>query len=898
MNSLNKKLLIGVASLILLLVGLLSALKLSQRRQIIETKAVETPASLSLSPSSGTYSQASIRSFENNWLKVTIYEDTLGFDIIQKNSNKIWRMSDNLSNGISIKTKNGVKQVSFSDAEERTIEPFQESNGEGVRITLKGFHSDTGLLGAALTIKITLENSKPEILVEIETSENEEFQITEVEYPPFFKSEQSEGSYAVIPLDQGFILPAKFKEEVRYELPLLEHTRSWFGAVSGNQGFIEIIETPWDVNILVNHLPGGPTSIGLKWESSLGKMAYPRRLRLSFQDSASYVTIAKSYRRYLQEQGSWKSLTEKAKEVPNVKRLAGMNVVPISICTYEGSPTLQVINTFSEAAEKVRNLYQLGYRNLFIHVDGWGKGGYDNFHPDALPPCPEAGGWEGLHKLSEAAKQANYLFGLHDNYHDFYFDSPAFDEKLTMKDANGNFPVYSWYPGGKQSVLCTRVALPFLQHTLEEMHNHNINLTAYYLDSFSAIMLEECYDPNHPMTRKQAAEYRAQLLDYVRSLGIAVSSEQGADWAISHLDFVYWILGPKFGIPVPLFNLVYHDALVTPVGLDAPVTPVGGYNNISQKYLYSLLYGENMLILSPSGRSKVEAISSLSKIHQYTAFDELVNHRIVSDDYAIQESEFASGVKVWVDFNHSLYQITGVPGVSEEKRCLLNPQYQVEVNASDFQYLGDRKFSNTFKWDVRDQLPKEDFKAFVHLFPFKKGNIAGGYNHDLSRPTSTWQLGEVITDGPYTLELPKDLSPGVYDLFTGLFNDKKGNRVDLINSDPLNKVFLGEVIVEGSEGNISSIRFEPVQREKNICDLCGNGVCDEGENSSYCREDCQTFLAGDANKDGRVDSEDFALLVEDYLKEPEHNTDFNSDGRVDSEDFAILQSNYLKEGDK
>jgi len=51
---------------------------------------------------------------------------------------------------------------------------------------------------------------------------------------------------------------------------------------------------------------------------------------------------------------------------------------------------------------------------------------------------------------------------------------------------------------------------------------------------------------------------------------------------------------------------------------------------------------------------------------------------------------------------------------------------------------------------------------------------------------------------------------------------------------------------------------------------------------------------GDANGDGRVDSEDFSLLVEDYLKEPLHNTDFNSDGRVDSEDFAILQANYLK----
>jgi len=60
------------------------------------------------------------------------------------------------------------------------------------------------------------------------------------------------------------------------------------------------------------------------------------------------------------------------------------------------------------------------------------------------------------------------------------------------------------------------------------------------------------------------------------------------------------------------------------------------------------------------------------------------------------------------------------------------------------------------------------------------------------------------------------------------------------------------------------------------------------------REVTPTPTVGDANKDGRVDSEDFALLLEDYLKEPVHDTDFNSDGRVDSEDFAILQANYLK----
>ena len=52
------------------------------------------------------------------------------------------------------------------------------------------------------------------------------------------------------------------------------------------------------------------------------------------------------------------------------------------------------------------------------------------------------------------------------------------------------------------------------------------------------------------------------------------------------------------------------------------------------------------------------------------------------------------------------------------------------------------------------------------------------------------------------------------------------------------------------------------------------------------------LLPGDANGDGVVGGTDLELLKGDYLGTPEHNTDFNSDGRVDSEDFAILQANY------
>lgn len=71
-----------------------------------------------------------------------------------------------------------------------------------------------------------------------------------------------------------------------------------------------------------------------------------------------------------------------------------------------------------------------------------------------------------------------------------------------------------------------------------------------------------------------------------------------------------------------------------------------------------------------------------------------------------------------------------------------------------------------------------------------------------------------------------------------------------------------------------------------------NGVTTESGLGNFLFKVIPSSFPGDADRDGVVDGDDLNLLKQDYLGEPVNNTDFNSDGRVDSEDFAILQSNY------
>ena len=67
----------------------------------------------------------------------------------------------------------------------------------------------------------------------------------------------------------------------------------------------------------------------------------------------------------------------------------------------------------------MRELKSLGVDKLYLHLDGWAEPGYDNNHPDYLPACTEAGGWEGMKELSDTMKELGFMFGIHDQYRDF-----------------------------------------------------------------------------------------------------------------------------------------------------------------------------------------------------------------------------------------------------------------------------------------------------------------------------------------------------------------------------------------------------------------------------------------------------------------------------------------------
>ena len=78
--------------------------------------------------------------------------------------------------------------------------------------------------------------------------------------------------------------------------------------------------------------------------------------------------------------------------------------------------------------------------------------------------------------------------------------------------------------------------------------------------------------------------------------------------------------------------------------------------------------------------------------------------------------------------------------------------------------------------------------------------------------------------------------------------------------------------------------------------VCGNGVCESGENSSSCPTDCPTTtprsLTADFNSDNKVDVIDLGIFLSNWGSASKPSADLNQDGKVDVIDLGIMLSNW------
>ena len=563
----------------------------------------------------------------------------------------------------------------LASAARKTAAPYRSGFQRGVKISLSGFRAPDGRdADARLDLFVGLDGKDEDFVCRI-LADDGDARVRELLWPASFEP----GSFgsAVVPFMQGMLLPKDWPRAVR-PYDSMSYGRGlympWWGFDRDGASVLVLLETPDDAGCRFGHPAGGPTSIDVRWVHSLGRWSYPRVVRFAFLDEGGYVGLAKRYRRYVVEAGRFVSLEEKMARNPLVGKLIGAPVVHTSIL-YHVQPQSSYYDrkdpaknhqlvSFDKRAVELKALSDLGVGRAYIHLDGWGLRGYDNLHPDILPPSPEAGGWDGMKRFAEACDELGFVFAIHDQYRDYYLDAATYNPRNAQVGEDGRREFHSTWYGGTQTYLCPSLAPGYVARNHRAILDHGVKLRGAYLDVFAVVPPDECANPEHPVTRSECLAFRGACFDFVRSYGGIVSSEEPADWAVPKLDLVHHGpfpldpnpgSGPAMGIPVPLFDLVYHDAILLPWSLGKgawgiPETDLGFLHGLGHA-------GLPYLSIAPSA-AELEQVRTMCALNARLGTVELAGHEFLEGSFRRQRFTYADGTVVTIDLDAGTWDVT------------------------------------------------------------------------------------------------------------------------------------------------------------------------------------------------------------------------------------------------
>ncbi len=434
----------------------------------------------------------------------------------------------------------------------------------------------------------------------------------------------------------------------------------FWGMAAANHGLVGIIETPDDAHLDLVKTVRQPLRVEPDWRSSLGRLRYPRRLRIVPLADASYVSMALAYRQHVKRTGQFRSLAEKIDARPGVQQVIGgpyfsMGYLPLSERKFR---------------QIVAGLREIGYTNGIIgpidHIQ-WDSGEWLNdYQPFIHAP----------HYAGIAAEQGFAAFcWLY--LEDILRWDPYFDPEWLLTGKDGN-PVEGWFNRDYEyAQICTRVLLE--QH--RRLKDRISSFDALHFDTTTAKDLIECWHPDHPMTRSQDRESRHARLAEVASWNAVIGAEAGYDWAFDAMDFCsnnpradLSIELPGTFSHIPLLGLVYHDSIVSYCWEYDPYNPsyLGG-DWSRQKLLHDAMAGNPPTVSpvfgyfpvisrpAPPVASKwvmwedeqtqrlLRDALPIAQVHGQTAHQPMIGHERLSADGAVTRTTYAGGTAVLVN---------------------------------------------------------------------------------------------------------------------------------------------------------------------------------------------------------------------------------------------------------
>ncbi len=281
-----------------------------------------------------------------------------------------------------------------------------------------------------------------------------------------------------------------------------------------------------------------------------------------YNETPSYVAIAKKYRQILSARSSFSSNHYKyPKKALSPKqtfyRLRLLMGVPEE---YQKTERLLCLTNFVQAEAILKDLHQKGLRNLEVVLVGWTKGGFLGDNPRHFPPDQKFGGNNGLKRLIATGKKLGYSIGLEFDNTFTFRNGHGFKRSDTVKDIQG-IPV-NLNANHKEYLLCPEIARKKLsRNDLKHFERLQLNGPLVF-DGFDRGLFN-CYDSRHLIGGEPLAKILLETLATVPDtggIGITTANDFMAD-TVSAFYNLPTHCSENCDLEIPLTALIFHGTV-------------------------------------------------------------------------------------------------------------------------------------------------------------------------------------------------------------------------------------------------------------------------------------------------------------------------------------------------
>lgn len=618
-------------------------------------------------------------------VRVVLNED-LSLAVSRRDGRPVWQSSKSQAPTIIATGGNGPpREAPLAEALDTSVGAFEDETHRGHRVRLSGY----GTLDVCLELAVGIDEATDELLIQVAQAGGTDT-VAAVRHLYRFEKPTAHGGYTVLPHGSGYLIPADCPDQLpgegevggfigaRWTLPM-------FGMVRGKDALCVIVDAWWDCNVEADHVPGDYSALDFNWAASLGKLAYPRRQLIRFDEDMDYAGMARLYREHAREQGLLRTLAEKTADTPVIQQYVNNVLFRWPAWNPDDGPAV---------LEDIRRLREAGLGVNFFYPK-WSSAGYTPERGTAttasagwqafLHPMPVPGGWPTLVELENQVHDMGCVVQGFVCPLSQVPEGVQYDDDRWPTDADGE---------RHELHVSSHDALDRMRRVLDSVEQVRLKLDVLYYDGFSAHLdMRQDFTPSHSATRRQNIEAENACFAETRRRGIMPGAELTRFWCMGECDYFFFTdwsadrlantpsqgsAGPV-GEPVPLFQLVFHDCFIAGFSGGGYAAYADGYDWWDHRTprLYELMYAAapayNWLPDprvpiadwdSDRARRKRAWLAQWSAFYRVVALSAMVSHRFLSPDRTMQRVEFDNGIAAESNMAENRFRLDGAKDLS------------------------------------------------------------------------------------------------------------------------------------------------------------------------------------------------------------------------------------------